>query len=84
MMGLAIDPEFAGQPLHLHLFGLHPRRGQRGRAARRWTVDANFTTLTNRTDIMTGAPVNVDRRARTSLGLSPPVRLGGPALGRHG
>ncbi len=58
MMGLAVDPAFATNRYIYTCFA--STLGGAGNDVRlvRWTVDANFTTLTNRADIVTGLPVN--------------------------
>ena len=43
----------------------------------RWTVDAGFTTLTNRTDIFTGAPVNTVGELGRHSGCRPRFGPGG-------
>ena len=58
MMGLAIDPAFADNRFIYTCFASTLGGANGDVRLARWTVDANFTTLTNRTDIMTGAPVN--------------------------
>ncbi len=59
MMGLAVDPAFATN--HYIYVCLASTLGGPSNDVRlvRWTVDPGFTTLTNRTNIFTGAPVNI-------------------------
>ena len=58
MMGLAIDPNFAGNRYIYTCFASTLGGANGDVRLARWTVNANFTGLSNRTDIMTGAPVN--------------------------
>ena len=58
MMGLAIDPPFATNRYIYTCFASTLGGANGDVRLVRWTVDANFTALTNRTDIVTGAPVN--------------------------
>jgi glucose/arabinose dehydrogenase len=58
MMGLAIDPAFTTNRFIYTCFASTLGGANGDVRLVRWTVDANFTALTNRTDIVTGAPVN--------------------------
>ncbi len=56
MLGLAIDPQFATNR-HVYTFqSFRAPTGARDNRVVRWTVDAGWTTLSNRTDIVTGIP----------------------------
>ena len=58
MMGLAIDPAFSTNRYIYTCFASTLGGANGDVRLVRWTVDAGFTTLTNRVDIVTGAPVN--------------------------
>ncbi len=59
MMGLAVDPNFAtNRYIYVCLASTLGGLTNDVRLVR-WTVDAGFTTLTDRTNIFTGAPVNI-------------------------
>ena len=58
MMGLAVDPAFATNRYIYTCFASTLGGPNNDVRLVRWTVDANFTALTNRTDIVTGLPVN--------------------------
>jgi len=58
MMGLAVDPAFATNRYIYTCFASTLGGVNNDVRLVRWLVDANFTTLTNRTDIVTGLPVN--------------------------
>ena len=58
MMGLAVDPAFATNRYIYTCFASTLGGATNDVRLVRWVVDANFTTLTNRTDIVTGMPVN--------------------------
>ncbi len=59
MMGLAVDPNFAtNRYIYVCLASTLGGPSNDVRLVR-WTVDAGFTALTNRTNIFTGAPVNI-------------------------
>jgi glucose/arabinose dehydrogenase len=56
MLGLAIDPQFATNR-HVYTFqSFRAATGARDNRVVRWTVDAGWMTLSNRTDIVTGIP----------------------------
>lgn len=55
MLGLAIDPDFASNR-HLYTCFSSNVSGARDNRVVRWTVDTGLTTLTDRTDIVTGMP----------------------------
>ena len=57
-MGLAVDPAFATNRFIYTCFASTLGGANGDVRLARWTVNANFTTLTNRVDIVTGAPVN--------------------------
>jgi len=58
MMGLAVDPAFAtNRYIYVCLASTLSAPNNDVRLVR-WTVNADFTALTNRTNIFTGAPVN--------------------------
>jgi aldose sugar dehydrogenase len=57
-MGLAIDPQFASNRYIYTCLASTLGGPQNDVRVARWRVDARYTTLTNRTDIITGAPVN--------------------------
>ena len=58
MMGLAVDPAFAtNRYIYVCLASTLSAPNNDVRLIR-WTVNADFTALTNRTNIFTGAPVN--------------------------
>jgi aldose sugar dehydrogenase len=71
MMGLAVDPEFASNRFIYTCFA--STRGGPNDDVRvvRWTVDDGFTTLTNRTDIVTGMPVNTSGELGRHSGCRP-------------
>jgi glucose/arabinose dehydrogenase len=77
MMGLAIDPAFASNRYIYTCFA--STRGGPNNDVRvvRWKVDAGFTTLTDRTDIVTGAPVNTSGQLGRHSGCRPRFDLGG-------
>ena len=58
MMGLAVDPAFATNRYIYTCFASTLGGANNDVRLVRWAVNANFTTLTNRTDIVTGMPVN--------------------------
>ncbi len=71
MMGLAIDPAFATNRFIYTCFA-STLGGPNGDVRLvRWTVDANFTALTNRTDIVTGAPLNASGELGRHSGCRP-------------
>jgi glucose/arabinose dehydrogenase len=57
MMGLAVDPAFSSNRFVYTCFTSTAAGPPEVRVVR-WRVDAAYTTLTNRTDIVTGIPVN--------------------------
>jgi glucose/arabinose dehydrogenase len=58
MMGLAIDPDFAGNRFIYTCFASTLGGPNNDVRLVRWKVNAGFTALTDRTDIVTGVPVN--------------------------
>jgi aldose sugar dehydrogenase len=58
MMGLAIDPDFAGNRFIYTCFASTLGGPNNDVRLVRWKVNAGFTVLTDRTDIVTGVPVN--------------------------
>jgi glucose/arabinose dehydrogenase len=61
MLGLAVDPAFSSNRFIYTCFN-STRGAPRDVRVVRWTVNATFTGLTNRTDIVTGAPANESGR----------------------
>jgi glucose/arabinose dehydrogenase len=57
MMGIAVDPQFASNR-YLYTCFTSTAAGAPEVRLVRWRVNAGFTALTNRTDIITGIPVN--------------------------
>ena len=57
MLGLAVDPQFATNR-RIYTCFMSNVAGPLDVRVVRWQVDATFTTLTGRTDIVTGLPVN--------------------------
>jgi glucose/arabinose dehydrogenase len=70
MMGLAIDPAFSTNRFIYTCFA-STRGGPNDVRVVRWTVDAGFTALTSRTDIVTGAPVNTSGELGRHAGCRP-------------
>jgi aldose sugar dehydrogenase len=67
MMGLAIDPAFAGNRYIYTCFASTLGGPNNDVRLARWKVNADFTALTDRTDIVTGVPVNtIGERGRHS------------------
>jgi aldose sugar dehydrogenase len=58
MMGLAVDPQFASNRYIYACLASTLGGPQNDVRVARWRVNTGYTTLTNRTDIITGAPVN--------------------------
>jgi glucose/arabinose dehydrogenase len=58
MMGLAVDPAFATNRRIYTCFATQSGGVARDVRVVRWTVDAGYTALAGRTDILTGMPVN--------------------------
>jgi len=56
MLGLALDPAFASNRRLYTFQSFRAANGAMDNRVVRWTVDAGWTTLTNRTDIVTGIP----------------------------
>jgi aldose sugar dehydrogenase len=77
MLGLAVDPDFSSNRFVYTCFtsNLPPGAANDVRLVR-WTVDAGYTTLTNRVDIVTGMPYSTGRhsgcRPRFQPGTDPP------------
>jgi glucose/arabinose dehydrogenase len=55
LLGLAIDPDFASTRFIYACFSSNASGGNDNRVAR-WTVDASYSSLSNRVDIITGMP----------------------------
>lgn len=70
MMGLAVDPDFSSNRYVFTCF-LANRSGTRDVRLVRWKVDASVTSLTDRTDILTGMPVNAAGQAGRHAGCRP-------------
>ena len=62
MMGLAVDPQFASNR-RIYTCFLSNASGALDVRVVRWQVDAGYTTLTDRTDLLTGIPVNTAGQA---------------------
>lgn len=62
MMGLAVDPQFAANR-RIYTCFLSNASGALDVRVVRWQVDAGYTSLTNRTDLLTGIPVNTAGQA---------------------
>jgi glucose/arabinose dehydrogenase len=62
MLGLTVDPAFSSNRFIYTCFD-STLGGSRNVRVVRWTVNAAFTGLTNRTDIVTGAPVTSGRHS---------------------
>lgn len=62
MMGLAVDPQFVTNRFVFACFSSNISGSTDIRLVR-WKVDAGFTALTNRTDIITGIPYSTGRHA---------------------
>jgi aldose sugar dehydrogenase len=58
MMGLAVDPGFATNRRIYTCFATQSGGVPRDARIVRWTVDAGYTALSGRTDILTGLPLN--------------------------
>ena len=56
MLGVAVDPAFASNRRIYTYQSFRSPSGAMDNRVVRWTVDAGWTTLTNRTDIVTGIP----------------------------
>ena len=70
-MGLAIDPSFAtNRYIYVCLASTLGGANNDVRLVR-WTVDAGFTTLTNRTNIFVGGPVNISGELGRHSGCRP-------------
>ena len=70
MMGLAIDPAFPSNRLIYTCF-LSNASGPLDVRVVRWQVNAGFTALTNRSDIVTGIPVNTSGQTGRHSGCRP-------------
>lgn len=72
MMGIAVDPDFAtNRRLYACFLSNQGSFGGRDVRVARWTLDAGYTTLSNRTDIITGIPVNTSGQAGRHSGCRP-------------
>jgi glucose/arabinose dehydrogenase len=70
MLGLAVDPQFASNRFVYTCFASTISGGNDVRLVR-WRVNAGFTGLTNRTDIVTGMPVNAGSQVGRHAGCRP-------------
>jgi glucose/arabinose dehydrogenase len=70
MMGIAVDPAFATNR-RIYTCFLSNAGGSLDVRVVRWQVDAGITTLTNRSDIVTGLPVNTAGSAGRHSGCRP-------------
>jgi len=68
MMGIAVDPAFATNRRLYTCFASTLAGPNRDIRVVRWTVDVNYTSLSNRTDILTGMPVNTAGQAGRHAG----------------
>ncbi len=73
MMSVAVDPDF-NTTRNVFVCFASTIGGAADVRISRVTLDADLTGITNRADILTGAPDQPGRRARPPLGLSHPVR----------
>ena len=71
MMGLAVDPEFASNRRIYTCFASTLGGSANDVRVARWTVDQGYTGLSNRTDILTGAPVNTSGQLGRHSGCRP-------------
>lgn len=71
MLGLAVDPLFATNRYIYTCFASTLGGPNNDVRLVRWTVDAGFTTLTNRVDIVTGMPVNTNGELGRHSGCRP-------------
>ena len=72
MMGLAVDPGFAtNRRIYACFLSNLGTFGGRDVRVARWTLDAGYTTLSNRTDLVTGIPVNTSGQAGRHSGCRP-------------
>jgi glucose/arabinose dehydrogenase len=70
MLGLAVDPDFATNRAIYTCFNSNIGGSADVRVVR-WTVNADYTALSNRTDIVTGLPVNTAGQAGRHSGCRP-------------
>jgi glucose/arabinose dehydrogenase len=70
MMGLAVDSQFASNRFIYTCF-LSNVSGALDVRVARWTVNAGYTALTNRVDIITGMPVNASGQTGRHSGCRP-------------
>jgi glucose/arabinose dehydrogenase len=70
MMGLAVDPQFSTNRRIYTCFA-STISGANDIRVVRWTVDAGYTALTGRTDIVTGIPVNATGQTGRHAGCRP-------------
>ena len=83
-MGMAIDPSFATKrSIYVCMASTLPAAGNDVRLVR-WVVNANYTALTNRADIVTGCAGEHAGRAGPPRGLPAAVRTRREHLDRHG
>ena len=70
MMGLAVDAKFASNR-YIYTCFLSNKTGSLDVRVVRWKVDAGYTTLTGRRDIITGIPVRTDTQIGRHSGCRP-------------
>ena len=71
MMGLALDPSFASNRRIYACFGSNLNGGNGDVRLVRWTVDASYTALSNRTELFSGAPINPNGQLGRHSGCRP-------------
>jgi glucose/arabinose dehydrogenase len=72
MMGLAVDPQFsANRRIYACFLSTLGSFGGLDVRLVRWTLDAGYTALSNRTDIVTGLPVNTSGQVGRHSGCRP-------------
>jgi aldose sugar dehydrogenase len=71
MMGLAIDPQFASNRFVYTCFASTLGGVNNDVRVARWTINANYTGVSNRLDIVTGAPVNISGQLGRHSGCRP-------------
>jgi glucose/arabinose dehydrogenase len=71
MMGLAVDPQFESNRYIYACFASKAVSAAGEVRLARWTVNSTFTGLTDRTDIITGAPINADGELGRHSGCRP-------------
>ena len=71
MLGLAVDPQFASNRYIYTCFASTLGGVNNDVRLARWTVNAGYTALTNRVDIITGMPVNTNGELGRHSGCRP-------------